>query len=167
MLYYLYRYKATVTYLVIIILLSKTFDIAGRYEFIDNFCSPFSALVGALFVIRNFAQRELGHWVIIPMLIAGIFSHYITDLRDATSVAFMAGEVTDMVLFTYLNQSLLQRMFWSAVISSPVDSIVFLYMINEFTIFTAFLLTMVKIIVVITMLLLWDFMRPLRMRLRS
>ena len=167
MLYYLHRYRATVAYLLIIILLSKTFDIAARYDFIDNFFSPFSACVGLLFVFRNFAQCELGHWVIIPMLIAGIFSHYVSTMENATTFAFIAGELTDMVLFTYLRKPLLQRLFWAAIISSPVDSIVFLYMIDNLTLFTAFMLTIVKIIVVITMLMLWDFMRPLKISLRS
>jgi len=167
MLYYLYRYRATVAYLVIIILLSKTFDIAARYEFIDNFFSPFSACVGALFVFRNFAQRELGHWVIIPMIIAGIISHYVATMENATLFAFIAGELTDMVLYTYLRKRLLQRMFWAAIISSPVDSIVFLYMIDNLTLFTVFMLTIVKVIVVIVMLLIWDFMRPLKISLRS
>lgn len=167
MLYYLNRYRATVSYLLIIILLSKTFDIAARYEFIDNFFSPFSACVGMLFVFRNFAQRELGHWVIIPMLIAGIVSHHVSNMENATTVAFIAGEVTDMILFTYLRYPLLQRMFWAAILSSPVDSIVFLYMLDDLTLVTVFMLTIVKVIVVITMLLLWDFMRPLKTHLPS
>lgn len=159
MLKYIYQYKATITYVGILLLLTVLFDLLSHDLFSSDF-SPFSGFVGALLVFRNFAQREIGHGVILLMLLAGVLIHQVVTIENATTAAFLSGEFTDMLVYSTLRKTLIQRMFWSVAISSFVDSIVFLFMTHHLSWFSAALLTTTKVTIALGILLMWEFIRP-------
>ncbi len=93
---------------------------------------PISVVVGAIFVLRDFAQREIGHRVWVAMLIGGVISYWMADpfVAAASVVAFMISEDIDWSAYTFTGRSLADRILLSSAISTPIDSSVFLGMIG-------------------------------------
>ncbi|MGN6207896.1 VUT family protein [Asticcacaulis sp.] len=92
--------------------------------------TPMAIVTGLVLVVRDFAQREVGHWIFIP-LIVGISASYFTspsEIATASAVAFAISETVDWALFTFLKLPLSKRVFISAAIGSPIDTTVFYLM---------------------------------------
>lgn len=90
--------------------------------------SPVDLVVGFVFVVRDFAQRRVGHHVLWAML-AGILLSWWTvspQLALASTVAFAVGELADWALFTFTRKPFSQRIFVSSLVGAPLDSVVFL-----------------------------------------
>ena len=97
--------------------------------------APMSLLVGFIFVLRDFAQRDLGHKVWVPM-IAGIAVSYI--LADpfvalASATAFAISESADWLIYTISKKPLRDRILISSAVSTPIDSAVFMLMLGFFS----------------------------------
>ena len=98
--------------------------------------SPVSLIVGFTFVIRDYAQREVGHWVLPAMLLGGAISGIMADAGVATAsvCAFLVGEFLDWAVYTFTGRPFSQRILLSSAVSTPVDSTVFLAMVGIFSI---------------------------------
>ena len=61
--------------------------------------SPISLLVGFVFVVRDYAQRRLGHHVLWAMLAGCVASWYLAspELALASALAFAVGELADSI----------------------------------------------------------------------
>ena len=153
---YLNRYQATLFYLATIVVITKLFAITPYYTLAGEILSPFDALVGAIYVFRNFAQREIGHWVIVVMAIAAILSFILAEVADATTYAFLAGEIADLVIFSCISGPLLKRVLLSAVLSSPIDSFIFLFLIDRLNGSTFLVMTSAKMLGVFVVIILWQ-----------
>ena len=91
-------------------------------------------LAGVIYVLRDLAQRELGHVRIFAAMIVGVLlSYWLADPHVATAsiAAFACGEFIDWGLFTWLGKPLTQRLWLSAGVSSPLDSLIFLSVIHR------------------------------------
>jgi uncharacterized PurR-regulated membrane protein YhhQ (DUF165 family) len=90
--------------------------------------------VGSIFVTRDYAQRALGHWVFVPMVVALILSYILASpfVALASACAFAVSESTDWLVFTATKRPLRDRILWSCALSAPLDSLVFLSMIGAF-----------------------------------
>ena len=101
-----------------------------------EFWSPVSLIVGFTFVIRDYAQREIGHWVLPAMLLGGLVSGVMADagVALASVCAFLVGEFLDWAVYTYTGRSFSQRILLSSALSTPVDSAVFLFMVGIFSV---------------------------------
>jgi len=95
---------------------------------------PVSIIVGLIFIFRDFAQREIGHWVIPVMLLGGGISWFMADpfIAMASVTAFMISELIDWLIFTVSKRKLKDRVLLSSAVSTPIDSAVFLLMIGFF-----------------------------------
>lgn len=84
-------------------------------------------------MVRDFAQREVGHKVIIAMLIAAILSYLLADptIARASLAAFVVGESIDWAIFSFTKKPLSERLLMSSAISSPIDTYVFLFMMGH------------------------------------
>lgn len=104
--------------------------------------------VGGVYVVRDLAQRAIGHKVIFAMILAAILTYLFADeqIAMASLSAFAIGEAVDWAIYTYTKKPLSKRILWSACMSSPVDSAVFLIMINRLAPFEFALMTAVKIL---------------------
>lgn len=91
--------------------------------------------VGSVFVTRDFAQRAIGHWVIVPMVIGLILSYWLASpfVALASALAFAASETTDWLVFTVTKRPLRDRVLFSCALSAPVDSVIFLGMVGALT----------------------------------
>ena len=57
------KYKYTLSYIVAIALINIGFVFVPLIPFYDTMYPPMSIVVGLIFVLRDFAQREIGHRV--------------------------------------------------------------------------------------------------------
>ena len=95
---------------------------------------PVSIIVGVIFILRDFAQREIGHWVLPVMLVGGVISWFMAApfVAVASVTAFLLSEGIDWAVYTISGRPLKDRILLSSAISTPVDSAVFLLMIGFF-----------------------------------
>ena len=63
---------------------------------------------GAVFVFRDFAQREIGQLVLGATLLAAAGSYFVAGgwIAFASAVAFVISETTDQIVFTITQRSL-------------------------------------------------------------
>ncbi len=109
---------------------------------------PMSLVVGFIFVVRDFAQREIGHKVLFAMLVGGIISWFMATpaIAVASIAAFAISELTDWAVFSFTGYRFSQRILLSSLISTPIDSMVFLGLIGMFSISTVVIMTVSKMV---------------------
>ncbi|MEZ5973196.1 MAG: VUT family protein [Hyphomonadaceae bacterium] len=91
---------------------------------------PFTVVTGLVLVVRDFAQREIKHWIFSAM-IAGLALSTLTAwpvIVVASGVAFLVSETCDWAVYTFSNQPLSQRILISSCISAPVDQVLFIWL---------------------------------------
>lgn len=155
----LFRYKATWSYILLVVVLNKLYTLMPLLSITGEEVSPFDFAVGMVYIFRDFAQREIGRRVIIAMLLAGLLSYIFADhkVAYASLCAFMVGEFIDWAIFTYTNKPLSQRILWSALVSTPIDSFVFLYVVGRINFMAMSIMTLTKILGVVAVWALWRF----------
>ncbi len=91
-----------------------------------------SILVGLILVVRDFAQREIGHYIFIPLLIALYLSYVLAPpmIALASGLAFLTSELVDWAVYSFTRKPLSSRIMISSVAAVPVDTLVFLYFAN-------------------------------------
>lgn len=94
--------------------------------------SPAALVVGFVFVVRDFAQRKVGHHVLWAMLAGIAISWWMASpqLAVASAVAFAVGELADWTLYTFTKKPLSRRILVSSAIGAPLDSLVFLTLVG-------------------------------------
>lgn len=94
--------------------------------------APLSLIVGFIFVVRDYAQRRVGHHVLWGMLVGCVVSWFMASprLALASAAAFAVGELGDWAVYTFTHRSFSQRILISSLVGAPLDSIVFLGMIG-------------------------------------
>lgn len=119
--------------------------------------SPMALIVGAVFVIRDFAQRQAGHSVLAAMVVAVILSYVLADpyVATASALAFGAAELMDYLIYTATKRPFHQRILLSSLVSTPVDTGVFLLGISGFTIGTFSLMVLSKMVAAVAIFYLW------------
>lgn len=109
---------------------------------------PVSLLVGLVFVIRDYAQREAGHLVLAAMLVGGAASWLLASpaIAMASVSAFLCGEMADWAVYTFTKRPFSQRILLSSALSTPVDSLVFLSMTGLLSPATLVIMTVSKLV---------------------
>ena len=89
---------------------------------------PVALIVGLIFIARDFAQRVIGHWVLVAMLIAAILSYFLADpfVAFASVAAFAISELADWLVYSFTKRPFAQRILLSSVLATPIDTVVFL-----------------------------------------
>ncbi len=127
----LFRLRATLLYVTLIPFLNWAFEHIPMFiNFSDGGSfNPLSILVGLILVVRDFAQREIGHWVFVPFIIACAISYALSSpaLAIASTASFAVSELVDWAVFTLTRRPLSKRILWSAGLAVPVDTAIFLY----------------------------------------
>ncbi len=90
---------------------------------------PLALVTGAVFVVRDFVQREIGQKVLILMLIAVGWSVYYAPiwLALASGIAFTVSEGFDWLVYTIAKYRLSTRILISSAVATPIDTLIFLY----------------------------------------
>jgi queuosine precursor transporter len=122
----------TLGYICTIPIINSLFVIFPPVRMLGVLIMPGDIVVGSVYVMRDFSQREIKHYVILAMLIGSILSYWLADptVAFASVSAFLAGEFIDWAIFTFTGKPLSQRLLWSSAISAPIDSAVFLHFMN-------------------------------------
>lgn len=151
------RYIYTINYMVLIVLVNVLYGLIPEVIVWDKVVSPVDILIGAIYVFRDLAQREIKHYILIAMLIATALSYLLADksIALASVSAFFAGEIIDWLIYSYTKKPLSERLLWSAVISSPIDSVIFLYLANSLNVLGFTILVFAKIIGVVAVWYYW------------
>jgi uncharacterized PurR-regulated membrane protein YhhQ (DUF165 family) len=89
---------------------------------------PLAIVTGLVLVVRDFAQRELGHWIFAAMIVGLALSSLTSWITVvvASGLAFLISETVDWAVYTFTKRPLSQRIMMSSAISAPLDQIVFI-----------------------------------------
>lgn len=126
-------YRCTLLYIVLIALVNYAFIIIPPITLPGGAVwPPVSLLVGFVFVARDFSQREVGHFVLVAMLIGAGISWFMVNpqIAIASAAAFTISELVDWLVYTVTKRPLSERILYSSALGTPVDSMVFLSMIG-------------------------------------
>lgn len=110
--------------------------------------SSADVLVGFVFVVRDFAQRRVGHHILWGTLAGSILSWWWAspELALASAAAFAVGEMGDWALFTFTGRPFSQRILISSLLGAPLDSLVFLTLIDRPSLSCVILMTVSKLL---------------------
>ena len=141
-------FKYTVFYIVLIVLVNFGFSVVPLWPVLDVMFPPMSLAVGLVFVARDFAQREIGHRVWFAMGAAGLLSYLMADpfVAIASVLAFAISEAADWGVYTYTKKPFAERILISSIVSTPLDSAVFLAIIGHFSFLGCLLMTVAKLL---------------------
>lgn len=154
--------KSTLCYIVFIIAVNSTYI---YFPFVTVFHTAFSSgdiVVGAIYIFRDFAQREIKHYVILAMIVGVIISYSFADktMAVASVCAFTVAETIDWAIFTFTGKPLSQRLLLSSAISAPADSFVFLAIYGPLNVAGVLVLTLSKVSGVLLVWYVWKKRQP-------
>jgi uncharacterized PurR-regulated membrane protein YhhQ (DUF165 family) len=129
------RFGWTALYILAIVLVNKLFVVVPPLPTPLGDLYLASVLVGVVFVLRDYAQREVGHRILIATAIAGVITWAMTNagLAFASVVAFAISETTDWAVFSFTRRPLQSRILISSLLSVPVDTLAFLHLSGYLT----------------------------------
>lgn len=112
-----------------------------------------SFVVGGTFIIRDYAQREIGHRVLWATLAAtGITALMSPGLAFASGAAFLSSELLDWAAFSRWPGSFRSRVVASSLIGCPADSALFMALAGFFSWSGVAVMTGSKLIALVTVL---------------
>ena len=92
-------------------------------------------VVGFVFVLRDYAQREIGHSVLAATAVGGVITWFMVDpvIAVASITAFILSESADWGVYPFLRRPLSQRILISSLIAIPLDTLAFQYLAGYLT----------------------------------
>lgn len=89
---------------------------------------PLAIVTGFVLVVRDFAQREIGHWIWGAMLVGLALSSLTSWIQVvvASGLAFVVSETVDWAVYTFSHRPFSQRIMLSSTLSAPLDQVVFI-----------------------------------------
>ena len=133
---FLIQYRYTAAYIAAIVIANFGFTHLPMIPLPGGeMLAPMSFLVGFIFVIRDYSQKEIGHRVLGAMAVGGLLSYYMADpfVAYASVVAFLISETVDWGVYTFTDKPLKQRILLSSLIGTPVDSAIFMLILGFFS----------------------------------
>ncbi len=123
------RYRFTALYVMLIVLVNWAFTVVPLVRLPDGtMWPPVSLAVGFVFVVRDFAQREIGHRILIAMVGGVVISYFMANpaIAYASAAAFLVSELADWAVYSFTGRPLSQRILLSSLLGTPIDSAIFL-----------------------------------------
>ena len=142
-------YKFSILYFVAVIVANLGFTYLPMIQLpAGQALAPMSFLVGFIFVLRDYAQRELKHKVLAVMAAGVVASYLLADpfVAVASAAAFAISELTDWLVYTYTKRPMRERVLLSSAISTPIDSTVFMVMLGFFSLPGLLIMTASKLV---------------------
>jgi queuosine precursor transporter len=89
---------------------------------------PLAIVTGLVLVVRDFAQREIRHWIWGAMFVGLALSTLTSWIQVvvASGLAFLISETVDWAVYTFSKRPLSQRIMISSLASAPLDQLVFI-----------------------------------------
>jgi len=110
-----------------------------------------SVIAGLVFVARDFAQREVGHKVVLLLMAAaGLLSYLLADpfVAIASIAAFAISELSDYIVYSKYKGDFNKRVVISSLVSVPIDTAVFLAIISHLSALSFAVMCISKLLVV-------------------
>lgn len=139
----------TILYICLIVAVNYGFSVVPLVKLPDGtMWPPLSLAVGFIFVVRDFSQREIGHRVLLAMLTGAVLSYFMADpfVALASAAAFLVSEIADWLTYTVTKRPLSHRVLLSSLVSTPIDSVVFLALIGHLSFAGVVAMTVSKLI---------------------
>jgi queuosine precursor transporter len=94
-----------------------------------------NVIVGFVFVLRDYAQREIGHKVLLATLFAGVVTYFMVDpaIAVASVTAFVLSEMADWAIYSFTKRPLQSRILISSLVAVPLDTVVFQHLAGYLT----------------------------------
>lgn len=94
-----------------------------------------NVVVGFIFVLRDYAQREIGHYILFATAAAGVLTWFMVDpaIAAASITAFILSETADWGVYSFLRRPLSQRILISSLFAVPLDTLAFQYLAGYLT----------------------------------
>lgn len=143
------RLGYTVFYMILIVAVNYGFTVVPLVPLGGaEMWPPMSLVVGFIFVARDFSQREIGHKVIIAMLVAGVLSYFMASpyVAAASVSAFLVSEFADWAVYSFTKRPFSQRVLLSSAVGTPLDSAVFLALIGHLSVIGVVVMTLSKML---------------------
>ena len=82
---------------------------------------------GFVFVLRDFAQQAIGHYVLLVMSIAAVATYALAGptIAFASVGAFVVSELADWGIYTMTKRPMRERILLSSLVGVPVDTAAF------------------------------------------
>jgi hypothetical protein len=92
-------------------------------------------VVGFVFVFRDYAQRVIGHYILLATALGGILTYFLAGpgLAIASMTAFVLSESSDWAVYSFWRKPLQQRILVSSLIAVPLDTLAFQYLAGYLT----------------------------------
>jgi queuosine precursor transporter len=122
-------------YIVAIVLVNWTFTVLAPWSTPLGDLYIANVIVGFVFVLRDYAQREIGHKVLLATLLAGGITYLMVDpaIAVASITAFVISEMADWAVYSFTRRPLQSRILISSLISVPLDTVVFQHLAGYLT----------------------------------
>ncbi|MCB8837017.1 hypothetical protein [Aurantimonas sp. VKM B-3413] len=117
----------TAGYVVSIAFINAAYADLPAVPFFGATLPPAVLLAGAVFVLRDFSQREIGHGVLLAMVVATGLSFELATpaVAVASAGSFAIAEIADYLVYTFARRPLSQRVLISSAVSVPADTVLF------------------------------------------
>lgn len=137
-----------ILYVLSILLVNLGFSYIPMIETSIGMLSPVAFAVGGIFVLRDYVQRSIGHHVLWGVGIGAVLSYALADpfVAIASVLAFLTSELADWGLYTLTKKPFHQRVLISSILSTPIDTAVFLLWIDQMSMGTFGLMVLSKMV---------------------
>ncbi len=121
---YTIAYTAMIPLINVLLPLLPLFDLGHGAKF-----TPVSLIVGFIYILRDFAQNEIGRKrIFLAMGVAGCLTYMLASPAQAIAslIAFFCGELSDWAVYSFMKRPLSERILVSSLVAVPVDVLVVL-----------------------------------------
>lgn len=127
--------KFSVAYVLSVVAINVAFTYIPPVILFDGtIWSVGSVIAGIVFIARDYAQIEVGHRkVLLLMAMSCLISYLMADpfVALASATAFAMSELIDYLVYTFKSGSHKSKVIFSSLLSVPVDTFVFLFVIDS------------------------------------
>jgi|TARA_R110000824_G_scaffold372511_1_gene562655 uncharacterized PurR-regulated membrane protein YhhQ (DUF165 family) len=146
------KFKYAVIYIATVVAINMAFAYIPPIVLFDGTIFTIGSVVaGLVFVARDFAQREVGHKVVLLLMAAaGLLSYLLADpfVAIASITAFAISELSDYIVYSKYKGDFNKRVVVSSLVSVPIDTAVFLAIISHLSALSFAVMCVSKLLVV-------------------
>ena len=126
------RYKFWLIYVLSIYLVNLGFSVVPPVDLGFGLFSPMAVVVGVIFVVRDYAQRETGHFVLFGMILGCLISYLMASpmVAVASAASFLISELVDYGYYTFSRKPFYKRVLMSSLLATPIDTAVFIFLLD-------------------------------------
>ena len=124
----------TVAYVGSVVLVNAMFIWLPTFSIGGSVMTWGSFVVGGTFILRDFAQRDIGHRVLWATLAGTAITAAMNwQLALASGAAFLVSELADWAVFSRWVGSFRSRVVASSIVGAPLDSALFMVLAGFFS----------------------------------